>query len=173
MQLQSRWRHGKTVSHNNNSVLCRSILFHAIPGHIILFHYILQYNVAYNSIQNITLHYRTEHAMSKISLSLITLSLSVCLSVCLLSMLLFLRLCVYSVELTTYHHYLVSYNLFSLCLLLSVFVVPKARLLRVDRHMCAQLCLLWCPFKSNPSGRLMANRASGAAWRRRQRRLRS
>ena len=33
--------------------------------------------------------------------------------------------------------------------------------------------LLWCPFKSNPSGRLMADRASGAAWRRRQRRLRS
>ena len=38
--------------------------------------------------------------------------------------------------------------------------------------MCAQSCLLWCPFKSNPSGRLMADRASGAAWRRRQRRLR-
>ena len=33
--------------------------------------------------------------------------------------------------------------------------------------------LLWCPFKSNPSGRLMADRASGVAWRRRQRRLRS
>ena len=32
---------------------------------------------------------------------------------------------------------------------------------------------LWCLFKSNPSGRLMADRASGAAWRRRQRRLRS
>ena len=33
--------------------------------------------------------------------------------------------------------------------------------------------LLWCPSKSNPGGRLMADRASGAAWRRRQRRLRS
>ena len=30
IQLQSRWRHGKTVSNNNNSVPCRSILLHAI-----------------------------------------------------------------------------------------------------------------------------------------------
>ena len=60
-RLQPRSRHGKTVSNDNNSVPCRSILFHVIPCHIILFHYILQHDMACDSYKNMTKQNRTRN----------------------------------------------------------------------------------------------------------------
>ena len=52
IQLQSRWRHGKTVSNNDNSVPIDIIPYRTVPYHTMLFHYILSHTIAYNSINS-------------------------------------------------------------------------------------------------------------------------